>query len=102
MVRHSTTTDSNSASESFVFSCRFWVEFVLVVAWLVQASSLMEFPRRPPFLSFARQNKLPALTGTQSHVLLSDDIISKGLLCLFVVIYQINFILFFKKIPMYS
>jgi hypothetical protein len=66
------------------------VEFGLVVAWLVQASGLMECPRGPPFLSFAKQNKHPALTGTQSHVLLSDEIISKGLLCLFVMLYLPN------------
>jgi hypothetical protein len=72
------------------------VEFGLVVAWLVQASGLMECPRGPPFLSFAKQNKPPALTETQSHVLLSDEKISKGLLCLFVMLYyQINSILYF-------
>jgi hypothetical protein len=52
----------------------------------------MERPTGPPFLSFAKQNRHPALTETRSHALLSDEIISKDLLCLFVMLDQISFI----------
>jgi len=67
----------------------------LVVACMVQARGLMECPTGPPFLSFAKENKHPeALTETQSHVLVSDEINLKrpSLPICKCFIYQINFI----------
>lgn len=74
-------------------SCRFLVEFGLVVSCLVGAGEWFDgMPNRAGlrFFLLLDNNKHPALSKTQSHVLLSDEIISKGLLCLFVMLYQIN------------
>lgn len=93
MVRHS-TTGSNSASRN-VFLSSVADSLWSLGWWLVRASSLMERPTGPPFLSFAKQNRHPALTETRSHALLSDEIISKDLLCLVVMLDQISFISLF-------